>query len=350
MNGCRSDGIDCPGFDICRIGANPESLAMNSRLPLDGRAAALMTLLCLLWSLQQISMKAAAPEIAPMMMIALRSGLAALLLGALMARRGELPQLASGRWKPGLLAGALFALEYVLVSEALAYTQAAHVLVFLYTSPIFAALGLHLRLREERLAPLQWGGIGLAFLGIAVAFLDPGAGLEMDAQVLLGDAMALLAGASWGATTVVIRCSRLSSAPATETLLYQLLGAFVLLPLAWAGGRDHFAPGAAGWGHLLFQSVIVSFASFLAWCWLLRRYLASRLGVFSFLTPLLGVLLGAVLLGEMPSHGFLLGGVMVLAGIGLVSAHGLAGEWLAARTAAPALAGPGKRMSESDKP
>jgi len=62
------------------------------------------------------------------------------------------------------------------------------------------------------------------------------------------------------------------------------------------------------------------------------------------------VLLGAVLLGEMPSHGFLVGGVMVLSGIGLVSAHGLLGEWLAARTAAPALAGPGKRMSESDKP
>jgi drug/metabolite transporter (DMT)-like permease len=100
----------------------------------------------------------------------------------------------------------------------------------------------------------------------------------------------------------------------------------------------------------MFQSVIVSFASFLAWCWLLRRYLASRLGVFSFLTPLLGVLLGAVLLGEMPSRGFLVGGVLVLAGIALVSAHGLLGGWLALRFTRPALAGPGQRMSESDKP
>ena len=70
---------------------------------------------------------------------------------------------------------------------ALAHTQAAHVLVFLYTSPIFAALGLHLRLPEERLSPLQWAGIGLAFLGIATAFLDPGAGMTLDAQVLLGE-------------------------------------------------------------------------------------------------------------------------------------------------------------------
>ncbi|MDM0010061.1 DMT family transporter [Variovorax sp. J22G73] len=278
-----------------------------------------MTLLCLVWSLQQISLKAVAAQASPMLMVALRSGVALVLLGVLMWHRGERP--AAFRWKAGALAGALFAFEYLLVAQALRLTGASHVVVFLYTAPIFAALGLHLRLPAERLSAPQVGGIGLAFGGIALAFLG-GDGMAGDASghALLGDALALLAGVAWGATTVTIRCSSLASAPATETLLYQLLGAFVvLLPAAWLTGQWRFEPTALVWAHLGFQSVVVSFASFLAWCWLLRRYLASRLGVFAFFTPLFGVVLSVRLLGEPLALPFVAGSALVLAGIGLVA-------------------------------
>ena len=150
--------------------ALPAAPATPTPAPLDLRATAVMTLLCLLWSLQQISLKAVAPLASPMLMIALRSAIAASLLGLLMWRRGE--GLGAGRWRPGLLAGGLFGLEYLLVSQALTQTAASHVVVFLYTSPIFAALGLHLRLPAERLGPRQAGGIALAFGGIAWAFLE----------------------------------------------------------------------------------------------------------------------------------------------------------------------------------
>lgn len=289
-----------------------------------------MALLCLLWSLQQISLKAVADQASPMLMVALRSLLAVLLLVALMAWRGEAPQ--RGRWRAGALVGALFGLEYLLVATALGLTQASHVVVFLYTAPIFAALGLQVRLPAERLNTLQWLGIGLAFCGIAVAFLggQGGASHGME-RAWLGDLLALLAGAAWGATTVAIRCSSLASAPATETLLYQLLGAFVLLlPAAWLLGEARFVPSPAVWAHLAFQGVVVSFASFLTWCWLLRRYLASQLGVFSFLTPLFGVLLGVWLLGETLEPRFVAGGGLVLAGIGLVGAHAPLARRLAA--------------------
>jgi drug/metabolite transporter (DMT)-like permease len=303
---------------------------MDTRLPLDRLAGGTMLLLCLLWSLQQISLKAAADTVSPMLMVALRSGLAALLVGVMMRMRGEGLALHTGRWRPGLVVGALFCLEYLLVALALRFTHASHVVVFLYTAPIFAALSLHLRFPAERLRRPQWLGIAVAFAGIAVAFLG-GGGAQVDARVLLGDAMALLAGAAWGATTYAIRCSSLSSAPATETLLYQLLGAFVLLlPLAFLGGHAHLTLGPVFWGHFFFQAVVVSFASFLAWFWLLRRYLASRLGVFSFLTPVFGVVLGIWLLDEPLEPGFIVGSVLVLAGILLVSAHG----WLQGLAAA----------------
>jgi len=297
---------------------------------IDPRAVGVMTLLCLLWSLQQISLKAVAGQASPMLMVALRSGVALVLLASLMAWRGEVPQRA--RWRAGAVVGALFGLEYLLVTAALGLTQASHVVVFLYTAPIFAALGLQWRLPAERLGPVQWLGIALAFGGIAVAFLggvDPLAGREAM-QALLGDALALLAGVAWGATTVTIRCTRLASAPATESLLYQLLGALVLLlPAALATGNAHFAPTLEVLAHLGFQSVVVSFASFLTWCWLLRRYLASQLGVFSFLTPLFGVVLGVWLLGESLAPQFAAGGALVVAGITLVSGHAVVGRLLA---------------------
>jgi drug/metabolite transporter (DMT)-like permease len=75
---------------------------------------------------------------------------------------------------------------------------------------------------------------------------------------------------------------------------------------------------------VLFQAVIVSFATYLAWFWLLRKYLASRLGVFSFMTPLFGIVFGVWLLDEPLDASFLTGAGFVTAGIILVSGH----DWL----------------------
>jgi drug/metabolite transporter (DMT)-like permease len=68
--------------------------------------------------------------------------------------------------------------------------------------------------------------------------------------------------------------------------------------------------------------LVVSFASYLTWFWLLRHYLASRLGVFSFLTPLFGVAFGVWLLDEPLEPSFLVGAILVCAGIVLVSGYG----------------------------
>ncbi|WP_137896548.1 DMT family transporter [Ramlibacter sp. 2FC] len=297
---------------------------MDNRQALDAKAIGLMLMLCLIWALQQIVLKATAADISPVLQIALRSGVGAALVGLLMWRRGERLALADGPWRPGLAAGALFALEFLLVGEGLRHTSAAHMVVFLYTAPIFAALGLQWKLPAERLAPLQWLGILLAFAGIAIAFLLREQGTGEDwARILRGDFLGLLGGVAWGATTVVIRTTRLSGLPASQTLLYQLVGAFVLmLPAAWLMGHTTFHPTPAVWASLAFQSVIVSFMSFLVWFWLMRHYLASRLGVFSFMTPLFGVLLGAWLLREPIEPSFISGALLVLAGVVLVSGHG----------------------------
>ena len=303
---------------------------MDMRKALDDKAIGLMLMLCVIWGLQQVVLKATAADIAPVMQIALRSGVAALLVGLVMLARRERMSLADGTWRPGVVVGLLFGLEFMLVGEGLRHTSAAHMVVFLYTAPIFAALGLHWRLPVERLGWVQWLGIFLAFTGIAIAFFGrPQSVSPAPGNQLLGDFLGLMAAVAWGATTVVIRSSSLARAPATQTLLYQLVGAFVLLlGMSWATGQAQVNFTLQVWASLAFHSLVVSFASFLIWFWLLRHYLASRLGVFTFLTPLFGIVFGAWLLGERIETSFLVGAAPVLVGIVLVSGHGwVAQQW-----------------------
>jgi drug/metabolite transporter (DMT)-like permease len=285
----------------------------------------LMLLLCIIWGLQQVVLKAAAPDVAPLLQLALRSGISALLVGLVMVLRRERISLADGTWRPGLVVGVLFSLEFLFVGQGLRSTSASHMAVFLYTAPAFAALGLHWRLPVERLQRFQWFGILLAFTGIVIAFFghsrQPAAGAP--ATILWGDFLGLMAGVCWGATTVVLRCSSLARASATHALLYQLVAAFILLLAAAVGlGETAFNPTPLAWGSILFQALVVSFASYLVWLWLLHKYLASRLGVFSFMTPFFGIGFGVWLLHEPLEASFVAGAVLVVAGIVLVSGYG----------------------------
>jgi drug/metabolite transporter (DMT)-like permease len=294
------------------------------RKAVDGAAAATMLLLCAIWGAQQVAIKLAAPDLAPIYQVSLRSGLSALLLAAFTLWRRE-PLGHRGTLWPGLLAGALFAGEFLFIAEGLRRTSASHMAVFIYTAPVFTALGLHLTLPTERLGAHQWIGIGLAFAGIAVAFGGGAGAGALTGSSLIGDLLGILAGAAWGATTVVIRTSALSEAPAAVTLQYQLLGAFlVLLPVALLGDQaTRLALTPTSIASLAFQGVIVSFASYLAWFWMLRRYLATGLSVFSFMTPIFGVTFGVLVLGEPLTAAFAVGAALVLAGIVTVSGAGL---------------------------
>jgi len=295
---------------------------MDTRKAPDGFAIGTMLLLCVIWGIQQVAIKVAAPDIAPTMQIALRSMAGAVLVALAVA--ADRPPVERGAWRPGLLAGVLFSMEFYFIGEGLRYTTASHMSVFVYTAPIFTALGLHATLPDERLLPMQWTGIAIAFAGIAVAFLSNSADAAVTPAMLWGDTLGLLAGAAWGGTTVLIRCSSLARAPASVTLLYQLACAGVLvLGMAAVSGQTRVVPTPVSMASLAFQIVVVSFFSLLAWFWLLRRYLAARLSIFTFVTPLLGVAFGATLLDEPLSPGFLGGGALVLAGITLVNAAGL---------------------------
>ena len=298
---------------------------MDERKALDQTASSLMIVLCMVWGLQQVILKMAASDISPLMQIALRSGLAALLLLPLVLLDQKSQLMNPKNVKAGALVAVLFSLEFFLLAQALQLTSASHAVDLLYTAPIFVALGLHWKLPSERLTLLQWTGIGIAFIGIVVTFIRPQQiGVNtFQQQMLWGDLYALAAAIAWAATTVTVRLSSLAQAAVTQTLFYQLAGSFILLlGLAFFMGQAVVQWTPLVMGSLAFHTLIVSFASFLAWFWLLRNYLASRLGVFSFLTPLFGIIFGVWLLDENIEANFIFGTALVLLGILVVSLQG----------------------------
>jgi len=239
--------------------------------------------------------------------------------------RGEATALIGAAWKPGLVAGFLFGLEYLLIAQGVGLTSASHIGTFIYIAPIFTALGLHLTLPHERLKRVQWLGVGLAFIGVAISLT---AQSRTDSvaigQSWLGDFLGIASGFAWAATTVVIRLTSLDRAPVSTTLFYQLLGAFVVLSLASAvEGQTQAAFTPAVICNLAFQVIIVSFLSLLLWFSLLRKYLASRLSVLSFMTPIFTIVFGMVFLGETVDASFVFGALLLLAGIAAVSAPDL---------------------------
>jgi drug/metabolite transporter (DMT)-like permease len=293
---------------------------MNDRKPLDLTAFLCIALLCSLWGGQQVLFKLTIHDIHPNMQIALRSGIGCVLLAAFMWHKGVSLALWRGPWRAGTIVGTLFALEWWMIGEALRYTSASHVVVFLYTSPIFTALGLHIWRPDERLNWWQWAGVLICFSGIGLAFSGSSAATQPDTKMWLGDCLALGGGVLWAATTVIIRCSGLARIAATQTTMYQLLfGALVILLLCLVLGETeiHWSPFLVA--SIVGQGVVISFFSLLVWIWLLRHYLASRVSIFTFIAPLIGVGLSVWLLDEPMHSAFIWGALMVMAGVVLVN-------------------------------
>jgi drug/metabolite transporter (DMT)-like permease len=287
---------------------------------LDTLAVSLLLLCCLFWGFQQVLVKATLPELPPLFQAALRFVGATLLL-ALWCRWRGIPLLArDGTLKPGLLAGLLFALEFACLYIGLQFTTASRLTVLLYTSPFWVALLLPLFVRAERLRPLQWLGLALAFGALAFAVRE-GFAANSPGRPWLGDVLALAAGLSWGLTTVTIRASSLARVSAEKLLFYQVAVSAVILPVLswWLGERWRWRFSAFATTSLLLQTVVGAFASYLAWMWMLGRYPATKISVFVFLTPIFALLFGTLWLREPVTPSLLAALAAVAVGIVLVN-------------------------------
>lgn len=283
----------------------------------------MMVLLCSIWAVQQVASKVALMEgMPPFFQAAARGTVASvLLLGWIRLRQGA-PGLRRvvtphASWWPGLLLAILFAGEFLLLFPGVQRTTASRAVILLFTGPFFTAIGAHLFVPAERLRLRHAAGLLLAFIGVAATLTDSGPGGS-----LAGDAMVLGAAILWGLTTVVVKAApALAGLDAARLLVYQTVGALPIMLLA--AGIEHGTgwPMASGraWAALAYQCVVVAFASYLTWYWLVTKYPAGKLSAFTLLTPLLGVGAGWVFMGDALGWPIGVGLCCVVAGLWLVN-------------------------------
>ncbi len=303
---------------FCPVKRHEYHMKFNNAV-LDLKGVVLLIILCASWGVNQVAIKIANPFVPPILQAGIRSIGAAILVIMWMKFR-RIPILAKDNtlwW--GLVVGFLFSVEFIFIYWGLDFTNASRAVIFLYTSPFAVALGAQLFIPGENLSRTQVIGLCLAFVGIVVAF-NESVNLPTK-EMLIGDIMLTIAAIVWGATTVVIKVGPLASIAPSKTLLYQLGVSAIIMPavsVAFGEPSVSSLTPLAIWS-LLFQIVWIAFITYIAWFWLINNYAVSRISSFTFLTPLFGVLSGAVFLNEPITIFLLCALVLVGSGIYLVN-------------------------------
>jgi drug/metabolite transporter (DMT)-like permease len=292
--------------------------APSSR-PLDAFAIAVTVGLCVSWGFNNVAIKLAIHDIPPLIQSSARSVLAAVLVFTWTRWRGIALFKRDGTLAPGVLAGAFFALEFLLIYRGLLWTTATRGILFLYLAPFFVVIGSRWLVPGDRFDLWQWLGLLLSFVGIVVAFGLPTP--AVDPRQALGDLMLVGGAAAWATTTLIIKTSALNRVSAEKTLLYQLAVSAPLLGVAALGLGEHIdaLPSPVALGAFAYQTIWVVSVTFTVWFALIVRYSAGRLSVFTFLAPLFGVAAGHFVLNEPLNSAFAVALGLVVTGLLLVS-------------------------------
>lgn len=291
--------------------------AIERRDAIDTLAVALMVGLTLSWGLNGVAAKLSNSGYSPVFLTLVRSALGGALVFLWCRCRGIRLFEADGTLWVGVLAGLLFAIEFLLIFVGLDYTSVARSALLVNTMPFWVLVGGHFLL-GERMSARKIAGLLLAFGGLVLIFSDKLSQPGPDA--LIGDLMSLGAGLVWAATNVVIKGTKLARASAEKLLLYQLAVAAVvalaILPFSGPAIRDANVLATSA---MIFQAVYIVAVTYVLWFWLLRHYPASSLASFTFLTPAFGVLFAGLILGEPLGATIFIALVLIAAGLVLVN-------------------------------
>ncbi|HZU01013.1 MAG TPA: EamA family transporter [Ktedonobacteraceae bacterium] len=226
----------------------------------------------------------------------------------LFLKRNELPRFA--------FYGLVTALHFIFYIASLNFTTIAHALAIIYTSPVFVTLFSAFVLHEP--LPLRkYLGIGVAILGIAIlAGFEPHyTACSLSGQcMILGDSLALLSALCFAIYSIAGRGERNRHPLFRYTTNVYGLAALWLLPAMLYFAFQHPYPLAAvsavvalgifplGLGHTLYNAAV-------------RHVHATYANLIATQEVTAGVILGVILLHEIPSITTIIGGIVTLVGI-----------------------------------
>jgi len=276
-------------------GTIEEGGVMERKDRIDGFGALALIGFATVLAFNQVVVKHGTAGLQPVFMAGLRSLGSFCVLLAWMRWRGIAVSLPRATLAPGFLMGGLFAAEFLLLFWALDHTTVARASILFYSMPVMTAMAAHFLLPGERLTLIRGIGLVLAMAGVVLVLARPGPG-EASWQ---GDVAALVGAMGWTGIALLVRVSALAGVRAEMQLWWQLSVSSVLLlalsPLFGPFIRELTAVHLIG---LAYQILAVASFGFLFWFWLMKRYPASMVASFSFLSPVLASVLGWVVLAE----------------------------------------------------
>jgi drug/metabolite transporter (DMT)-like permease len=269
--------------------------------------------LAAMWSLQYLFMRVAVPALGFELVAELRALSAALFLLPAAIVLGQHVRLAAQGRVYFRVALANNVLPFACFAFAAASLPAGYLSIINGTVPLWTALFAAWLLREP-LGGRRMVGFALGLAGVAmIVQLGP---VALDARIVLAALVGLLGSASWGWGGVMIK-QYTGEIPAIALAAGSISYAALLLSPAWAGATTAtWSLGAAASAIAL--GVVCSGIAYLAFFTLVRDIGPSRTLSVTFLIPVLGVLWGWLLLDEAVTLSMIIGGVMVVAALGLV--------------------------------
>ncbi|MCI0547704.1 MAG: DMT family transporter [Candidatus Rokubacteria bacterium] len=292
---------------------------MSSLRALDARGAFLALLLAALWGANPVVIKLGLDAAPPLRLAWMRfviGGLVILLYAVLTGRHGVLtvrPGEAGPIWSLGLL----FALQIGLMNVGIGLTTAGHAAILLNSYAVHAVVLAHVFIPGDRLTPGKISGVLVAYAGIVLLFARD---FSFGSATLVGDLVVAVSAFLLG-ERIVYMARAVQRVDPIKLLVYQsAIGSacFVLASLWWEGDQPtrYTATLAAS---LLYQGVVIAGFNFAVNAWLLQVYRPSALVACQLTTPIWGVLVSALVVGDALTPGLIVSSVLVTAGVILAS-------------------------------
>jgi drug/metabolite transporter (DMT)-like permease len=292
----------------------------------------------LLWGSTYLGIKYAIETMPPLLMGSLRFLAAGGVLYLLAFRQGDTvgDRPGSRQWLAALvIGGALLVGGNGGVILAEQYVPSGVVAVFVATAPLWMAI-IDRVIFRRRLPALVIVGLVIGFGGVAFMIGSPGSGHIS----LFGAALALAAPLCWASGSVFTRHVKLPVRPLVAASMEMLWAGVLFGALSVATGelgRVHWQGiSRTSWLALLYLIVFGSLVGFSAYVWLLRSAPLSLVSTYAYVNPIVAVILGAIIAGEVLTPRILVAGSIILAAVALIVVARNRAATATARAAAPA--------------
>ena len=278
-------------------------------------ALALMSLSALL-GLNHVIIKVVNTGLNPVFFAGLRSLLAFFFLIIYFKLTNKKIEFSKDKMGISILAGIVFALEFLLLFLALDFTSVARNSILYYSMPIWVTVFGHFFLPNERLNFFKSVGLISAFAGVALAVSNNNETFSIYNWQLIGDFFAIMAAILWAMLIYLVKGTSFKEVPPEMQLVWMVMVSAPILLIAslFFGDLVREFQIIHLWG-LLFQSIVVVAGGFLFWLWLAAIYPASGVASFSFLSPIFTILFGWALLNEAVNYTFIAAAILVVVGL-----------------------------------